>query len=275
MMFYLLLAVLTALVVAVLLHPLLRRGKDEVAEERQDLAVYKAQLAEIERDLAAGTLLPAEAGTSRLEVQRRILAADADRRSAVANGAPAKRLALAVLLLLPLAGFGLYSLLGAPDQPAQPHADREDVAMQRALQERATALRAQLAELPDDPEGWQQLAMMRSMLGQFGAAAAAYKQAIALGGEGAALHAALAEALILQARGEVTEEARKALGTALDLNANERLALYYLGHALEQDRHRDLALQLWQDLAASFPEDSKWQRRLKRDIERVGAASGQ
>jgi len=274
-MFYLLSAVLTALVVAVLLHPLLRRRKDTVAEESQDLTVYKAQLAEIERDLAAGTLPSAAAGTSRLEVQRRILAADADRRSAVASGAPAKRPALALLLLLPLAGPGLYSLLGNPDQPAQPHADREDVAMQRALQERAAALRAQLAALPDDPEGWQQLAMMRSMLGQFGAAAAAYKQTIALGSEEAALHAALAEALILQARGEVTEEARQALGTALDLNANNLLALYYLGHASEQDQRRDLALQIWQGLAASLPEDSKWQRRLQRDIERVGAARGQ
>ncbi|MFN4091004.1 MAG: c-type cytochrome biogenesis protein CcmI, partial [Alphaproteobacteria bacterium] len=40
-----------------------------------DLAVYRAQLAEVERDLAAGVLPPDQAAAARLEIQRRLIRA--------------------------------------------------------------------------------------------------------------------------------------------------------------------------------------------------------
>ncbi|MEL7216548.1 MAG: c-type cytochrome biogenesis protein CcmI, partial [Pseudomonadota bacterium] len=41
-----------------------------------DLEVYRDQLSELDRDLARGTLSAAEAERAKLEIQRRILAAD-------------------------------------------------------------------------------------------------------------------------------------------------------------------------------------------------------
>ncbi len=268
-MLYVIAAVMTALVVAILLHPLLRRAKAEEQPQAEELEVYKAQLADIERDLAAGTLAQEEGVLARREVQRRILAADSQRREKTVIGAPAKRLALALLIILPLAGPGLYLVLGNPDEPAQPHAEREDVTMQRALQERAANLRAALAEAPADPEGWLELAMLRSMLGHSGGAVEAYRMAIAQGADDAQTFAAFAEALIMEANGEVTQQARAVLGEAMKRNETEPLALYYIGHALEQDERYEMALRLWGDMADALPEDSQWRLRISDDLSRV------
>lgn len=271
MTLYILAAVLTALVVAVLLHPLLRRRSDEADDDSEEVAVYKTQLADLDRDLAAGVMAAGEAEQTRREIQRRILAADEMRRAKPTSGRPAKRLALVVLMAMLVAGPGLYWVLGEPGAPAQPHAERQDVAMQRALQERAVALRADLAQNPANPDGWQELAMLRTMLGQSGAAAEAYRMAIAQGTQEASVYSAFAEALIVQAEGQVTQEARQALGAAIELKENDPLALYYIGHALEQDERYEMALRLWGDMAAALPADSRWQLRLQGDIQRVQA----
>ncbi len=269
-MFYVIAAALTAVVVAYLLRPLLLRGTvGPLAGGAEELAVFKAQLAEIERDLKAGTLPTEEAEIARREVERRILAADAADRRAATIGPPRRGLALALLLCLLIGGPALYLTLGEPDQPAQPYAEREDVQMHRSLQERAAELRAALAENPDDVEGWLNLAMLRAMLDQHGGTVEAYRQAIIYGAEEAGVFSALAEALIFEAQGQVTEEARQVLSEALKRDANDPLALYYLGHALEQDERYDLALQLWSDMAAVLPEDSRWYLRLQEDIARV------
>ncbi len=274
-MLYIIAGLLTALVVAGLLHPLLRQRRETESRSAEELEVYKAQLADIERDLAAGTLAAEEAATARREVEHRILAADSERRRRVTQGRPAKRLALVLLIALPIAGPGLYLLLGNPDLPAQPHAERQDVAMQRALQQRAAEMRAALAEKPDDPDGWRELALLRTMLGQSGAAATAYRQAIAQGADDAQAYSALAEALIIQASGQVNLEARQALAEALKRDERDPLGLYYIGHALEQDGRYETALSLWQDMAEALPADSTWRRRLDQDIARVKAQMAQ
>ena len=61
--------------VAVILAQALRRGT-EAAEDHPDLRVYRDQLAEVDRDLARGTLAEDEAQRLRVEVSRRLLDAD-------------------------------------------------------------------------------------------------------------------------------------------------------------------------------------------------------
>jgi len=80
-------AVLTAAVVAVLVHPLMRSGPPPRAAAEADAAVYRDQLNEIEADRARGLLSDGEAASARVEVARRLLArtggAQPDRKSVV------------------------------------------------------------------------------------------------------------------------------------------------------------------------------------------------
>ncbi len=75
MMFELTLSLLTALVIAALLFPLLRRRFDSTPRLEHDLAIYKDQLAEVERERAANLLTDDEAKAGRIEIERRILMA--------------------------------------------------------------------------------------------------------------------------------------------------------------------------------------------------------
>jgi len=65
---------LTMLTLAVLLVPLLLRRQRGESREAYNLAVYRDQLAEVERDLARGLLNAEQAEAARAEISRRILA---------------------------------------------------------------------------------------------------------------------------------------------------------------------------------------------------------
>ena len=72
--------------------PLVSRAQVFPSRGQYDTAVYRDQLLEVERDVARGVLTPEEAGAARLEIQRRLLAADAS--AAVVGGSgpgPARR----------------------------------------------------------------------------------------------------------------------------------------------------------------------------------------
>ncbi|HYU12500.1 MAG TPA: c-type cytochrome biogenesis protein CcmI, partial [Stellaceae bacterium] len=65
---------LTMLALAMLLVPLLLRRQRDASREAYNLAVYRDQLAEIDRDLARGLLNAEQAEAARAEIGRRILA---------------------------------------------------------------------------------------------------------------------------------------------------------------------------------------------------------
>jgi cytochrome c-type biogenesis protein CcmH len=98
------------------------RGRQEAA-----MALHRAQLAELDRDLAEGRLLAAEHEAAKLEVQRRLLA-DAALPDGQAGGS-GRGFVLATVLIVPVAAAALYVTTGNPRFPpedvpaANPQAD--------------------------------------------------------------------------------------------------------------------------------------------------------
>ncbi len=89
---WLAIAAMTCAAVFAVLIPLSRRTAG--GADARDVAVYKDQLAEVDRDAAAGLIGPAEAEAARIEVSRRLIAA-AERAGARARPARARRAAAA------------------------------------------------------------------------------------------------------------------------------------------------------------------------------------
>src|SRR5215471_21745233 len=108
-----LLALLTTATVGVLLLPLLRTRAKSTSRFDAELAIYRDQLAEIDRERAIGTLPAGEAAAARLEVERRILGA-ADQVKAPSGASPLMHKVLPPLLafLIPVAVLGIYLQLG-------------------------------------------------------------------------------------------------------------------------------------------------------------------
>ena len=124
-MIWLFLAIITIAVVAVLLLPLFRRGVHAEARLQREIAIYRDQLAELEREVAAGLIATEAAAATKLEIERKILAS-VDRGNLAPPphpaAAPSARMAAVVLVasLAPLAAFAIYFATGVPTEPAHP-----------------------------------------------------------------------------------------------------------------------------------------------------------
>ena len=276
MFFWILVAILTAAVAAVLLLPLLRGPLAAAEDASHDVEVYHDQLEELKRDEAAGLIAAGEAELARAEVARRLIAAS---KAAARGGASPtqrrNRLAQAfVIVLLPAIGLCLYLLTGRPDLPAQPLAERlanpgNDISILIARAEN------HLARNPDDGAGWDLLAPIYYRSGRMEDAANAFAQAIRVLGPNPDRLDGQAETLIALANGIVTAEARKALEQSLALKADNPRAGYYLALALEQEGRKPEARAAFEALARQAPAGAPWLPLVNRHIAELGGEGGQ
>ncbi|KAA0698118.1 c-type cytochrome biogenesis protein CcmI [Neorhizobium sp. P12A] len=271
MLFWILVAVLTAGVGAVLLYPLLRTAKAADGGRAGEAAVYRDQLRELDRDLTGGLITPEEAAYARAEIGRRLLAVSTAQPVA---GKPARastyRLTQAfIILLLPAIGLCLYLTVGNPGLPSQPLSARvknpgNDMAVLVAQAER------HLAEHPDDGKGWDILAPIYFKSMRVGDAELAYRNAIRLLGPTPERLGGLAETLIAASDGVVTADARQALQQSLSLEPNNPRAEFYLALALEQDGKQADAKNAFVALAKASPAGAPWLPLVNEHIAKNG-----
>jgi cytochrome c-type biogenesis protein CcmH len=206
---------------AVVIAPLamvLRRSA--TARGRRDAAIdlHRAQLAELDRDLAEQRIRPSEHATAVLEVQRRLLAEAAASAPPATAGA---RLPVALAVVaVPAVALALYLTSGSPNLPAQPLAPRLAAESARHQQEAALIdeLRAKLAAMDPHSEAARQgfvlLGNVEQGRADWTAAADAWQQALAVRFD--PLLAAEAAEATARAEGRVGPEAAALFRRSLD-----------------------------------------------------------
>ena len=154
-MIWIVIVAMTAAVIAALLLPVLKRGAGEgVDRNAYDRAVFRDQLAELDRDLERGVIGPAEAEAARNEISRRIIAAAGRPQERQAAVAPA--VALLCVLLVPIVAIPLYVKAGSPGLPGVPLAARMAEAEEKGDYEALIVkVEQHLASNPDDIEAGQ------------------------------------------------------------------------------------------------------------------------
>lgn len=287
-MIWLVLCVMTAAAIGFVLAPLIRRAQDGPGRGAFDVAVYRDQLAEIERDVERGLRDRGEADAARVEVERRLLAVaalDPPVAGAAPPRHPARSAAIALGVAVPALAAVLYLALGSPSLPGAPFAARDAaraMATGQADKAQFEALAARLAKRletsPDELEGWRMLARSYKTLEHFEDAAKAYRRAIALVEDkpklSAVLNAAHGEVLVMAAGGMVTPEARAAFTQAVAKDAANPMARYYLGLALHQQGNTNAAMVIWIELARTAPPDAPWLGPLRQRIQRIAKDAG-
>jgi cytochrome c-type biogenesis protein CcmH len=245
-----------------------------------DVAVYRDQLDEIERDRAAGLIADKEAAAAQVEVSRRLIAAadaQAPETQPDASGNWRRRaVAVAALVLVPFGAAALYLAVGSPTLPDQPLAPRLAAARNnnQSIDNLVAQVESHLERNPGDGRGWEVIAPVYVRLGRFDDAAKARRNALRLNGETAERQAALGEALVFAANGIVTAEAKTAFEKAVALDAGEAQARYFLGLAAEQDGNRAQAAAIWRALIDGAPPGATWLEFVRGALARVdnGAA---
>src|SRR5215471_12984976 len=277
MSLWFLFALMTAASVLAVLWPL--RSRPAPAAAGSDLAVYRDQLEEIDRDHAAGTIGAAEAEAARVKVSRRLLAAadaaEAVKKTARAVGLGGRRItALAALIVLPLCAGGLYVLLGSPDLPGQPLAERREEQPQqnRSLASLVAQVEAHLEQNPEDGRGWEVLAPVYMRVGRYEDAVKARRNALRILGANAEREADYGEALMSAANGIITADARASFDRALKQDASHVRAKFYLGIAAEQDGQRDAAAGIFREILARAPAGAPYVAFVRTALARVAGS---
>jgi cytochrome c-type biogenesis protein CcmH len=266
------LALMTAAALGAVIWPLARARRLAAADN--DLAVYRDQLEEIERDRADGRIGNEEFEAARVEVSRRLLAAaNAETINAASPSPVGQRRILALIaaaVAIPLLAGPLYAVLGSPDLAGEPIGGRtggDDEA--NSVGGLIARIEAHMKENPDDGRGWEILGPVYMRLDRYDDAVTARRNALKLLGDTPAREVDLGESLTAAASGVITAEAKQAFERAAATDANDFKAMYYLGMAAEQDGRASEAARLWREMLDKAPADAPWRGAVSQSLARL------
>lgn len=250
---WLALGLVAALILSPLAYTVLRpprpRGRGEA-----DVALFHAQLAELEAQRAEGRLDEAAYKAATVEVQRRLLAAPAPESLSAPNRP--SLLLLATVALVPVVGVTLYVERGFPDMPSatlavRQEADAQDEAM-------LTQLRSRLATAdPNTQVGRQGFILLGNAernRGRLAEAAAAWEKALS-GGFDVGLAGDVAEIEIELNR---PDNALRWITRALATQPQDPRLRFLAGLAEARAGRNATARAIWTQLLAEAPADAPW-----------------
>ena len=293
-----------AVAVAALLVGAMRAARlGDMTATKSDIAVYKDQLAEVDRDLARGVLTEAEADAVRVEVSRRLLEADKRGDELATEKQGHSGVGIVLIAVIVLAGtFAMYLNFGAPgygDLPMQARlAALEDARADRPGQAQAEEaalgslpppppaepellqlmeqLRAAVQANPNDVQGLTFLAQYEARLGNLSAAREAQARLIDAKGADATIadQMTLVDIMVFGAGGYVSPEAEAVVLQVLNSEPTSGAARYYLGLVEAQTGRADRAFQVWSQLLEQSPPNAPWVPVIRAEIRQVALAAG-
>jgi cytochrome c-type biogenesis protein CcmH len=268
----------TALVVVVLLalvRPLLKPGPgtaDRTSES--NLRILREQLAELDADLAVGTIDAEHHAAARAELERRVL-----EESRVADTAVAQRSGTASALVLavavPVMAVALYAQLGNREgldpvlakAPAQATPEDIDALVQR--------LADRMQADPSDPEGWILLGRSYAGLQRFEESSKAFAQAVArMKPPSAQVLADYADVMAMTAGSSLAGEPERLVMQALTLDPDHLKSLALAGSAAMERGDYAAAVKHWSRAKAVAPPGSPFATDLDPVIAEARAAAG-
>jgi cytochrome c-type biogenesis protein CcmH len=259
--------VLTAIALAFVLPPLLRRQSDataHVARDELNLAVLRDQLRELEADLAAGTIDGPAYESARHDLEQRVVEEVRPQSVAAASTSGSRRTAWSVGIAVPVLAASLYVLLGAPvgldpTQTQSAAAGGEGgghEVTQQQIEAMVQGLAQKLQAQPDNSEGWGMLARSYNALGRYAEASNAYAQLVKLVPDDAAIMADYADTLAMALDRSLQGEPEKLVKRALAIDPNNVKALALAGSAAYERRDYGGAVTHWQKILTLVQPDS-------------------
>lgn len=254
------LLLLTLLALLLVLLPLQGLGKQALpavsSRKAENIRIYKERLAELNAEARAGNLSEQDLSKLTRELQHSLLSdADGEVMPAVRVrfGRSQKSILALIVVLLPVAAGGLYYQYGSAqalqlslEGPTSPFADGRMPSVEEAI----ALLNEQLAQQPDNPEGWYVLATTYMNQGVFRKGAESFAKTLqylpATAPQYAAVMGQYAQALYFANNGQIDSAVRQQIERTLDIDPQEVTALGLLGiDAFEQQRYRQ-AIELWE-----------------------------
>ena len=269
--FWILAAGLVVASLAVLLRPLLRSGGAGVVRDAQrdsNVRILREQLAELDAELAAGTLAADQHAAARAEIERRVLDETRDPEVAIA-ARPACGAAAALAVLLPVSAALIYLALGNRDAVDSVLARAPSEATAQDVETLVERLAERMREQPDDPEGWALLGRSYASMGRFEPARDAYAKAVALVPDNPSLLADYADTLAMAQGRRLQGEPERLVPRALEIEPDHLKALLLAGAAAMERGDHAAAVERWSRAKQVAPSDSPLASGLDEGLRRA------
>jgi len=279
MTLFLLIAVVMAAIALAWVLPVLLRRRDTaviVQTRASNLAILKDQLAELEQDVAAGTLPQAQYQQAREDLERRAYEEAREPVAPVAVvPAPARRTAIMLAALLPVCAAALYWQFGTPEglAPAAEVHGGSKVTPQE-VEAMVAKLAARMQQSPDDGNGWALLARSYLVMQRHADAVAAYERAVALIKDDADLLADYADALAMTQGRRIEGKPLKVVERALKIDPLQWKALAMAGSAAFERKDFKTAVAYWEKLQSRAEPGSDFAREVAANIDEARQLGG-
>jgi cytochrome c-type biogenesis protein CcmH len=286
-LFWVLAALLVLAALIFLLPPLLARGlgKDTLAREELNATIFKDQLAELERDLAAGLLTREQHDTARHDLERNF-ARDSGTSTEAAAGATdrivGRATAVVIAVVVPVLAVGLYSLLGTGARglnPQQATAEHEQLMQEQGdketLQDAVQRLQERVAAEPDNVEDWVMLARSHYFLEQYTQASEAFARASTLlQDKDPDILADYADAIAMANERNMLGKPFDLVRKALSINPDHEKSLWLAGVAAFQAQDLQSTLEYWERLLQAFPPGSQEYQQMQSNVNEIRQGLG-
>jgi cytochrome c-type biogenesis protein CcmH len=271
-------AALTALALAWLLPPLLRRRPRAGGVERDasNLALLRDQLAELDADSARGLLSGDQYAKARSELERRVLEETAtDGQAADPGGHKGRWTAVALAMLVPVSAVLLYLQIGSPGalSPERAAEGHPGITMEQ-VEGMVARLEERLQKEPGDAQGWVLLARTKLVMRRFPEAAQAYARATALITDNADLYADYADALAMAQGQSLRGEPERLIAAALKLDPNHVKALALAGTVAFENKDYPGAIAYWERILKVTPPESEFAGPIRDSIAEARSLAG-
>lgn len=267
---------LIVVVAAFILPPLwlgLRAPKPQTDRKEANLAIFRDQLAELERENTEGSLAIADFEQSKRELQRRLLE---EVEPTTADGVtsaygPSRKMAISLLLLLPILGLLAYGILGNPKalDPMQTAAPQQMTP--EKINEMVASLAAKMKANPDDMQGWLMLARSYKSLGRYDEAVQAFAKAEKAVDDNPDLLAAYAETIAMANGKGITGKALQLVEHALKIDPKHAHSLFLAGAAAMEAGDNKKGIAYWEPLLEQVEPGSEIDQMLRSGIDKMKA----
>ncbi len=276
MILWIVLTVMIALAAVGLTIPLVRRY--EQRPQARTVDILKGQLGEVDAQVAANLIDPAEAEALRAEIKRRILVEDRESAGVARPFAPTSMpwVALGLVAIVTLCATALYAMMGHPELQSGMATASAPQAQSAAADPKAhpmgevanmiAGLEAKLQQNPGDAQGWQMLGWSYMRTGRPADAAKAYAKAVAIDPANVEYLSAEGEAMV-QSEGKVSDEAAAIFQRALKGDPADPRARYFLAIHRDQKGDHAGAMNDFVALLKSAPPDAPWAAQVRTYVE--------
>lgn len=269
MVLWILFAAMTVLAALVIVVPLFRKEAHSTSAPAHDVAIYKDQLAELDKDLENGLITADEAEAARTEISRRLLhASDNVVEKRQAASPLIRNLALALVVIgVPVISGVMYFSVGAPDIPDQPLQSRQVNPHPNAEVDKMIAgTEAYLNENRGNGNAWAMLGQAYLRARRGADAITAFQKAIELLGANAQLETGLGAAYMFADNGEINAEAKAAFERAVALDPNSVEPRFFLAVGLNREKRYGEAVKAWEAIMKSADPSKPWFANARHEL---------